>query len=174
MKQVIVFSHEPTFLKLVSDSYDTGELRLLALVRSGVDNTDIREWDMNAELAPGMDQDVAALSAYYHGDATDLRAVVRCIRPVLEHYIRGVYPGHFPEKKWLGNMIEAFRGAQAGHPLYDGKAQLLEIESLNDYTKRYHHDTTRLLLHLSRFRIQNFMAVLRGPSSSSSECKNHL
>ena len=140
VKQVIVFSHEPSFLKLVSDGFDSANLRLLALVRAGVESTDIREWNMKVELALGMDQDIAKLSAYYHGDAEDLRGVIRCIRPVMEHYIRSVYPGHFAEGLWLGNMIEGFRDAASGHPLCDGQATLSEVEALNDYTKRYHHD----------------------------------
>ena len=95
---------------------------------------------MSTELAPGYHKDVATLSAYYHGEADDLRAVVRCIRPVMEGFLRSTYHGSFAEKEWLGDMIVRIRDAAPGQPLDGAQSMLSDIESLNDYTKRYHHD----------------------------------
>jgi wobble nucleotide-excising tRNase len=139
-KQVIVLSHEPAFLQLIADGFDQANLRLLVLSRDGVSDTVIKLWDMTTELAPGYHKDVATLSAYYHGEAEDLRAVVRCIRPVMEGYLRSTYHGSFAEKEWLGGMIDRIRDAAAGSPLDTAKPMLADIESLNDFTKRYHHD----------------------------------
>lgn len=139
-KQVIVLSHEPAFLQLIAEDFNAGQLRLLFLSREGVADTTIREWDMKSELAPGYHKDVTTLSAYYHGDAVDLRSVVRCIRPVMEGFLRSTYHGSFAEKEWLGGMIDRIRDAQPGQPLESAKSILSDIETLNDYTKRYHHD----------------------------------
>jgi len=139
-KQVIVLSHEPAFLQLIADGFDEGQIRLLYLSRDGLTDTTIRQWDMSTELAPGYHKDVATLTAYYHGDAEDLRAVVRCIRPVMEGYLRSTYHSSFPDGEWLGGMIARIRDTTAGHPLDLAKPALSDIESLNDYTKRYHHD----------------------------------
>jgi wobble nucleotide-excising tRNase len=138
--QVIVLSHEPAFLQLIADDFDAANLRLLYLVRDGVTDTTIKPWDMKSELAPGYHQDVATLSAYYHGDAKDLRAVIRCIRPAMESHLRNSYHGQFAEKEWLGDMIGKIKTAIAGQPLEATKPILNDLESLNDYTKRYHHD----------------------------------
>jgi wobble nucleotide-excising tRNase len=138
--QVIVLSHEPAFLQLVADGFDSANLGLLFLARDGVADTTIKAWDMKTDLAPGYHKDVAALSGYYHGDAQDLRAVVRCIRPVLEGHLRSTYHGHFAETEWLGEMIARIRSAVPGQPLEAAKLILSDLESLNDYTKRYHHD----------------------------------
>jgi hypothetical protein len=37
-------------------------------------------------------------------------------------------------------MIDRIRGAAAGTPLDGAKPMLADIEPLNDFTKRYHHD----------------------------------
>jgi len=139
-KQVIVLSHEPAFLQLIADGFDKANLRLLFLSREGISDTVIKAWDMTTELAPGYHKDVATLSAYYHGEAEDLRAVVRCIRPVMEGYLRSTYHSSFAEKEWLGDMLGRIRDAGAGTPLDGAKPMLADIESLNDFTKRYHHD----------------------------------
>jgi hypothetical protein len=65
---------------------------------------------------------------------------VRCIRPVLEGFLRSTYHGSFAEKEWLGDMIVRIRNAAAGQPLESAKPMLGDVETLNDYTKRYHHD----------------------------------
>lgn len=139
-KQVIVLSHEPAFLQKVAEDCDSARLRLLVLARDGVSDSTIKEWDMKAELAPGFHKDVVTLTAYYHGDAEDVRGVIRCIRPVLEGYLRNAYHGSFAENEWFGGMIDRIRNSVPGQPLEIAKPILADLESLNDFTKRYHHD----------------------------------
>lgn len=139
-KQVIVLSHEPAFLQLIADGFDQAHIRLLYLCRDGVTDTTIKPWDMSTELAPGYHKDIVTLIAYYRGEAEDLRAVVRCIRPVLEGFLRSTYHGSFADKEWLGDMIAHIRDAAAGSPLDGAKGMLSDIEAINDFTKRYHHD----------------------------------
>jgi wobble nucleotide-excising tRNase len=113
--QVIVFSHEPGFLQLIADDFDAANLRLLFLARDGIKDTTIKPWDMKSELAPGFHKDVATLSAYYHGDAEDLRAVIRCIRPVMESYLRSTYYGQFAEMEWMGDIRDTKNFSRFAH-----------------------------------------------------------
>jgi len=142
--QVIVLSHEPGFLRLLADDFDATKLRLLFLARDGKSDTTIKPWDMDSELALGYHKDIATLTGYYHGDAEDLRAVLRCIRPVLESHLRNSYNGQFGDKVWLGEMIKNIREAPVAHALEPAKQSLDDLELLNDYTKRYHHDDNSL------------------------------
>jgi len=48
-KQVIVLSHEPSFLELIADGFDSAELRLLIVARDGLVDSTIRPWDMKAK-----------------------------------------------------------------------------------------------------------------------------
>jgi hypothetical protein len=58
----------------------------------------------------------------------------------MESHLRNSYHGQFAEKEWLGGMIDKIRNAAAGQPLETAKPIFNDLESLNDYTKRYHHD----------------------------------
>jgi len=91
-------------------------------------------------MAPGYHKDIVTLLAYYGGEWDDSRAVIRCIRPVLEGYLRMSYPGSFAENEWIGGMIVKIENCTAADPLFSAKGHLSDLESLNDYTKRYHHD----------------------------------
>lgn len=141
-KQVIVLSHYPQFLQLVAEDGDPAELRFLSVARDGKADSRITPWDMDVTLARGYDQDIATLAAFHHGEARDLRSVLRCIRPVLEGDIRRGHPAEFPEscREWLGDMLSRIRDAAADDPIADLKPHYDNLASLNDYTKRYHHD----------------------------------
>ena len=141
-KQVVVMSHYPQFLQLVAEDFDQAQLRLLWLAREGKNDSEIRPWDMHATLARGYDQDIATLAAFHHGEAKDLRSVMRCIRPILEGYIRRRHSTSFPEneKEWLGDMLGKIRDAADADAIADLKPNHDDLASLNGYTKRYHHD----------------------------------
>ncbi len=64
--------------------------------------------------------------------------IARKIRPVLEGYQRYRFPNQFPDKEWLGDMIKRIRDSAGAHPMCPA---LEELGSINDYSKKYHHDT---------------------------------
>ena len=53
------------------------------------------------------------------------------------------FPGHFPEGEWLGQFIDRVRTAQPGGGLDHAKSDFSELEAINGYSKRYHHETNR-------------------------------
>ena len=70
--------------------------------------------------------------------AKDLVGIVRKIRPVIEGYLRYRFPNTFADNMWLGDMIGKIRADASSHPMFPA---LAEIEGINDYSKRFHHDT---------------------------------
>jgi hypothetical protein len=54
-----------------------------------------------------------------------------------------VRAGYF--NRLLGDMIGKIRNAAAGQALEAAKPILSDLESLNDYTKRYHHDDNSVI-----------------------------
>jgi hypothetical protein len=50
--------------------------------------------------------------------------------------INGRY--QFLDNEWLGDMIKRIRDSAGAHPMYPA---LGELESINDYSKKYHHQT---------------------------------
>ena len=137
-QQILVFSHDPYFLKHLSDSLPTAEEKTLQLSRVGPQNTAVEEWDIEKETKEGYFQDHAALTAYLQEGSKNLRDIARKIRPVLEGYCRYRFPGQFTDKEWLGDMIDKIKTKGTDHQLF---SLLEELQSINDYSKKYHHDT---------------------------------
>ncbi|QOJ33873.1 MAG: AAA family ATPase [Nitrospira sp.] len=137
-RQIFVFSHDPYFLKYLSQSLPYAEERILQLSRVGLQNTAIEEWDIEKETKGGYFQDHAALTAYLQDSSKDLRDIARKIRPVLEGYCRYRFPGQFTDKEWLGDMLEKIKAKGSDHQLFD---VLEKLQSINDYSKKYHHDS---------------------------------
>ena len=99
----------------------------------------LKEWDIEAETQPAYFHDQARLKEFAESGQGDRRAVVRCIRPVLEGYMRlRAYP-HFKESEWLGDLLKNMRSAAAGTPLAAFQPTLPALEDINDFSKKYHH-----------------------------------
>ena len=108
--------------------------------RSGKGNI-IEEWDVERETRGEYFQNYFALIEYLESGPTgDLRAVARCIRPLLEGNLRLRFPGEFPRGGWLGDMLSRVREAGENDPLYVLQPFLEELSCINDYSKDYHHD----------------------------------
>lgn len=46
--------------------------------------------------------------------------------------------GQFTDKEWLGEMIDKIKAKGMDHQLF---LLLEDLQSINDYSKKYHHDT---------------------------------
>jgi hypothetical protein len=66
--------------------------------------------------------------------------VARSIRPFLEGLLRVRFPGHFQPNEWLGDFITKIRNADKSSGLQNATADLSELEAINDFSKKYHHD----------------------------------
>ena len=137
--QVVVLSHDPAFLKLIWDAVPTANIKTLQFARAGND-TAITEWDIEKETQASYLQDLEGLIAFVRDGTGQLRDIARKIRPVLEGFLRLRYPGHFCDGEWLGNFIQKIRDADASSSLVPVKNILSELTSINDYSKKYHHE----------------------------------
>lgn len=136
-KQVIVFSHDPYFLKHLSDSLLPADKQCLQLSRVGAANTAIEPWDIENETKEGYFQDHAALTYYLQQGSKNLHDIARKIRPVLEGYCRYRFPGQFDDCGWLADMIDKIRQKGPDHQLF---SLVDEVEAIKDFSKKYHHD----------------------------------
>jgi len=134
--QVIVFSHDKNFLKLVWDDLPVADRKTLHLFRIGAENTNIGEWDIEVAVQARYKAELAVLSNYYNLSHGDPRDVVQKIRPVLEAFCRNLFPSKFPDGDTLG--VIAGKIQQEG-PTFMLAAIFPRIDELNRYTRRYHH-----------------------------------
>ena len=138
-QQVVVLSHDPHFLKPIWDGYPPADIKVLQLCRTG-DNTMIGEFDIDAETQSTDTKDYSTLLNFYRDHAGTPLDVARSIRPYLEGRLRSRFPGHFRPNEWLGNFIDKIKNAGNTAGLQHAQADISEIEAINDYSKKYHHD----------------------------------
>lgn len=138
-QQVIVLSHDPHFLRLLWEGYSPADIKVLQLCRTG-DSTIIGEWDIETETQSTYLKNYAALLDFYRERKGIAMNVVRSIRPFIEGMLRSHFPGHFQPHEWLKDFIDKIRNATNTDGLSHAQADLSEIEAINNYSKKYHHD----------------------------------
>ena len=138
-RQVILLSHDPGFLRLVWEGYAPADIKVLQLCMIA-NTTTIAEWDVEAETQSAYMKNYASLLAYYRDRIGTPLDVARSIRPFAEGMLRSHFPGRFMPSEWLGDFIGKIRAAQATDGLCHAQADLSELEAINDYSKKYHHD----------------------------------
>jgi wobble nucleotide-excising tRNase len=139
VKQVIVLSHDPYFLKLIYDALPAASVKALHLKGVGQD-TAILDWDIEADTREEYFQNHDAIQIYIETGIGEPIHVIRCMRPLLEKYLRVKFPREFQQHEWLGDFIRKIRAAQPGEVLAAAQPVMEDLEAVNDYTKPYHHD----------------------------------
>lgn len=139
-EQVIVLSHDPHFLKLLWDECPSAStnIKTLQMSRAG-DTTVIGEWDIMVETQSTYLQNYATLLNFYRERRGEPRTVATTIRPFLEGMLRSHFPGHFQPNEWLGDFVGKIRAADVNSGLQHGKADINELDAINGYSKKYHH-----------------------------------
>ena len=142
-KQVIVLSHEPNFLSLIYDAMPSASVKTLQFCRIGQEDTTITPWDITDVTRGDYFKNHGVLTEFANeGEGNvDSRHIARTIRPVLEAYFRFKFPGEFGAKEWLGDFIAKVRSAPIDSFLSPPQALLEDLEDINDYSKKYHHET---------------------------------
>jgi wobble nucleotide-excising tRNase len=138
-QQVIVLSHDPYFLKLIYDEYSGRDIKELQLCLTGND-TVITEWNIIEETKSTYLKNHSILLNFFNDRTGNPLEVVKAIRPFIEGLLRSHFPGCFLPNEWLGNMIEKIRNASNTDGLYHEHNNLSELESINEYSKKYHHE----------------------------------
>jgi wobble nucleotide-excising tRNase len=134
--QVILLSHEPSFLKLLWDRLQPAQRKTLQLARVGEENTIIVEWDIEKAVQARYRADLDTLQTFLSGNGGEPRDVIQKLRPVLEGYCRTLYPTQFGEQDMMGVIVGKIRDAGAQHPLYP---IVDDLDEVNMYCRRYHH-----------------------------------
>jgi wobble nucleotide-excising tRNase len=134
--QVILLSHEPSFLKLLWDRVPPADRKTLQLARVGEENTTIAEWDIEKAVQARYKADIDTLQRFFSDSEGERMDVIQKIRPVLEGYCRNLYPTQFGDQDMMGTIIGKIRTTGAAHPLFP---IVEDLDELNMYCRRYHH-----------------------------------
>jgi len=141
-QQVIVLTHNLYLARKVWDGIKTKNKNALQIKRAGEQYSVITAWDLEGATRGEYYRNYHILADYLESGCRDddhLRAVARCIRPLLEGNLRMRFPKAFKEGDWLGDFLAKIREAQDGDPSFCLQPQCEEISNMNDYSKKYHH-----------------------------------
>lgn len=135
--QVIVLSHDATFLKQVWDKAPRAERVALNIADCRKQGSKIMPVDLKRASQGRTATDIDDLQTYLNTGAGSLLDLIRKMRVVLETYCWTTYPASFQaEQDWLGEIVGKIREGGIQHParaLYD------ELDQINVYTSEYHH-----------------------------------
>ena len=135
-KQIVVLSHDASFLKLLWDKAPPAERVSLTLADHREQGSKLLRIDLDRATRGRTATDIDDLQTFRTTGAGGLLDIVRKMRVVLETYCRTTFSGSFADDDWLGDMVGKIRAGGATHPaaaLYD------ELDQINDYSKEYHH-----------------------------------
>jgi len=98
VRQVIVLSHETTFLQMIWESAFKDK-KSLQISRMGQHSV-ISEWDIHEATKANYVQMHNALTQYHNEGTGEVRYVAQTIRPLLESYLRMKLPSEFSDREW--------------------------------------------------------------------------
>jgi wobble nucleotide-excising tRNase len=134
--QVIVLSHDATFLKQIWDKSASGERKALLIADHRAQGSKLLPADLEKATQGRTATDMDDLQTFLTTGAGNVLDIVRKMRVVLETYLRTTYQSSFAAEDWLGDMVRKIREGGAAHP---AQALYEELDQLNDYTAQYHH-----------------------------------
>jgi hypothetical protein len=134
--QVIVLSHDVTFLKQVWEKVPASERVALNIADHRAQGSKITYMDLEKACQGRTATDIDDLQTYLSIGTGTLLDIIRKMRVVLEAHCLSTYPACFVAGDWLGDIVRKTREGGTTHPT---QALYEELEQINDYTKQYHH-----------------------------------
>ena len=135
-RQVIVLSHDPTFLLQIWNKAQASERIALSLDVGGTRGSKIIPLDLVKACQRRTVQDTDDLQTYITRGGGNLVNIMRKMRVVLETYCRTQYPTVFRDDDWLGGIVKKIRSLDEQHPAKDLYS---ELDQINEYSTSYHH-----------------------------------
>lgn len=149
--QVIVLSHSAEFLHLVWDEYGRRFGRAQTTRRLWIRPTEGMvhasaidpEWDSESFLMNRHRKRIRRVEEFAVGVQDDPEDVGKCLRQILEHHYKDLYPNEYSSKiRNFGNFVDCVASAQPGDVLYSLKMKSLDkLKNANVFMRRLHHDS---------------------------------
>ncbi len=137
LAQVIVLSHDESFLKDYWEMCDAGGRKSLKFHNQGEEaGSIIMECDIEELCMARTETERQKLLAFYHENVGDPYDVVQKMRTVLETYFKSTYPVNFQNQEWLGDICKKIRDDGKGGPAW---CHYERVSRINDYTSGFHH-----------------------------------
>ena len=153
--QTFVFSHDPFFLSDIHKHAVLSQKTKCFEIESSYKDLNPLKIDSSKYISSKMidrdNYDSYVLHSYHkeynklhdfviNGTENNKVEIARSIRPILEAYLRFLYPKQFIKGIWLGQMIKMIREETDEESiLYDKNQKINIISQINEYSSTYHH-----------------------------------
>jgi wobble nucleotide-excising tRNase len=139
-KQLFLLTHNINF---AHQFYEKNEKCLCLRIQSDNNSSQITDFDIETENMSGLSKNRITLENYLEngGNESQKRNAIKCIRPLIEGILRIKYPNTFIKGKWLKDFLQLINNSSQNDNIYRLKEMCNLLEDLNDYSKKYHHDS---------------------------------
>lgn len=134
--QVIVLSHEKSFLRLLWDKIDHQEIASVALQAGAPGITAIAPFDIETATQPRHVTERTQIEEFAEGEQHEPKYIRTRLRTVCEDFYRKGDPGLFRQAASLEEIIRVLEAAPAEH-VYKGA--LDDLRAVNEYSRGDHH-----------------------------------
>ena len=145
-KQLIILAHDAYFIKSLRDEFlrrgvDVNALSLIKVVHAQGQFSNLMALNLEAECESPYYKNHRLVSGYLNGEQFNPQDVAIAIRPLLEGYLHRRFPGHISPGKLFGEIIQLILSAEVNTPLHNALSITDELNQINSYAGRFHHDT---------------------------------
>lgn len=144
-RQIIVMAHDMYFLKSLLDEFEKKKepqnVACMRIVHTLGDHSNFAPLNVDRECESAYYSNHRMVSGYLAGEEYVARDVATAIRPLLEGYLHRRYPGHVAPGLLFGEIVRKISGAGSDSPLYHAAALVDELNEINTYAGKFHHDT---------------------------------
>ena len=141
-KQLFVLTHNLPFAGELYYKYSCrSNIQTLQLFQVN-NQTHFEEFLIETETLPDILKDLDTVTKFLLNGAkndSEKMKIKRCLRPILEGYFKMKYFGIIQENDWLGGFIKKVKESKSDEKLFRLQTHILDIESINDWTKDAHH-----------------------------------
>lgn len=145
--QVIILAHDLFFIRTMRDEFlkipttQMQDISTLRIVNIAGNFSNLDKLDIDLECESPYYKNHRLVSGFADGAHHLLHDTAVAIRPLLEGYLHRRFPGQISPGNLFGEVVAQIAQAQPSDPLFFAKSLGPELNEINNYVGRYHHDT---------------------------------
>ncbi|MCU7782239.1 AAA family ATPase [Lelliottia amnigena] len=145
-KQLIILAHDAFFIKNIRDEFlkrnnDPSSMSLIKVIHTHGQFSNLAALNLDIECESPYYKNHRLVSGYLDGEQFNEKDVAIAIRPLLEGYLHRRFPGHISSGKLFGEIVQLISAAPVSSPLHNAISITTELNEINSYAGKFHHDT---------------------------------
>jgi len=146
-RQVIILAHDLHFIRTMRDEFlrmtatQPQDLSALRIVHSVDDFSALDRLEIDFECESPYYKNHRLVSGYIKGAHHNVHDTAVAIRPMLEGYLHRRFPGRISSGSLFGEIVQQIALANSNDPLLHAQSLVPELNEINNYAGRFHHDT---------------------------------